>query len=176
MATAPWLERRAPSVAHEDCRLARAIAVNPSRQEARPFGLRGVTAQRGPSKGLASPSTARSASARAGSLARTWGEGQKLMPDISSQVPASFTGLPLTTKSPAFLKDVYRFPLSRSVRETRNLPRISLSGSFQGRCCRKSRTPALKTLSPASMRSRFGISRARAPGLSATSGCAGPAN
>jgi len=46
---------------HEDYRLARAIAVKPARQEARPFGLRGLTAQRGPSKRAVMPSTARSA-------------------------------------------------------------------------------------------------------------------
>ena len=37
---------------HGHCSLARAFAVNPARQEARPFGLRGLTAQRGQARGL----------------------------------------------------------------------------------------------------------------------------
>src|ERR1700756_3864800 len=43
-------------MARHHCRSARAFAVNPSRLPARPSGLWGLTAQRGPSKGSAMPS------------------------------------------------------------------------------------------------------------------------
>jgi hypothetical protein len=74
-------------MAKEDCRLARAIAVNPSRQEARPFGLRGVTAQRGPSKGAIIAIDGKERLRASRIAAPTRGEGRKLVPDISSQVP-----------------------------------------------------------------------------------------
>jgi hypothetical protein len=107
------------------------IAVNPSRQEPRPFGLRGVTAQRGSSKAaiIAIDGEERLRASRI--AARTRGEGQKLVPDISSQLPPA-SPVRHRTKSPGFLKDVYRFPLSSSAREMRNLPRTSLSGSQRG--------------------------------------------
>ena len=112
---------------YEDCRLARAIAVNPSRQEARPFGLRGVTAQRGPSKGAyhrrrGAPSREPDRQLVRGARVRSWCL-------TSARNSRQLHRFATSTKSPGFLKDLYRLPLSSSAREMRNLPRTSLPGS-----------------------------------------------
>ena len=69
-------------------RLARAFAVNPSRLPARPFGLWGVTAQRGQAEGPAVPMNADVRPVRLGTQ-RVWGEDRgrgvaKLMLDNES--------------------------------------------------------------------------------------------
>ena len=133
---------RARALLHgpEDYRLARALAVNPPRQEARPpFGLRRLTAPHSQSKHGHHAHRRRekrppSLEPDRGSSLRPALEARRA--DISlhnSQAKAlqtaSFHGPPPRIKSPSSLRDVYLFPTSSSVWETRNIPRISLSRS-----------------------------------------------